>query len=157
MLAVDAEMTTGGLAGPLAAESLANVLGVQLIRHVLAPHRVVRGRDGALPQARLRAIVEFIEEHLNPSPTLEQIAAVARLSPYHFARQFKQATGMPPHQFVIARRIERAREVLQAGSEQSLAEIAAGVGFSDQSQFCHHFKRLVGVTPGQYRRPARIA
>ena len=157
MLAVDAELTAGGAGGPLAAESLANVLAVHLIRHVLAPRSPARGRDGTLPQGRLRAVVEYIEGHLDASPTLEQMAAVARLSVYHFARQFKAATGLPPHQYVMARRVEQARHLLQAGTDLSLAEVAACTGFSDQSQFCHHFKRLVGVTPGQFRTPARNA
>ncbi len=157
MLAVDAELTAGGPGGSLAAESLANVLAVHLIRHVLAPRQPESARDGALPRGRLRAVVEYIEEHLDASPTLEQLAAVARLSPYHFARQFKRATGLPPHQYVILRRVERAKQLLQAGTDLSLAEVAASAGFSDQSQFSHHFKRLVGVTPGQFRTPARIA
>jgi AraC family transcriptional regulator len=149
-------MTSGGAGGPLAAESLANVLAVQLIRHALAPRRVERGRDGALPRGKLRAVLEYIEEHLGASPTLEQMAAVARLSVYHFARQFKAATGLPPHQYVIARRVERAKGLLQGG-ELSLADIAAHAGFCDQSQFSHHFKRLVGLTPRQFRMPATIA
>jgi len=154
--AVDAELTSGGAGGPLAAESLANVLAVHLIRHVLAPRRLSRGPDGALPRARLRAVVEYIEERLDTGPTLEQMAAVAHLSPYHFARLFKAATGLPPHQYVISRRVERAKQLLQ-GPDLSVAEVAARAGFSDQSQFSHHFKRLVGVTPGQFRTPARIA
>jgi AraC family transcriptional regulator len=157
MRAVDAELTSGGAGGPLAAESLANVLAVHLIRHLSAPRRPERGRDGALPRGRLRAVVEYIEEHLDASPTLGQMAAVTRLSPYHFARQFKAATGLPPHQYVIMRRVERAKQLLQAGTDLSLAEVAAHAGFSDQSQFSRHFKRLVGVTPGQFQTPARIA
>jgi AraC family transcriptional regulator len=157
MGAVDAELTAGGAGGRLAAESLANVLAVHLIRHVLAPRRPERGRDGALPRGRLRAIVEYIEENIDANPSLEQMAAVARLSVYHFARQFKAATGLPPYQYVIMRRVERAKQLLQAGTDLSLAEVAARAGFSDQSQFSHHFKRAVGVTPGQFRTPARIA
>jgi AraC family transcriptional regulator len=157
LLAVDAELTAGGAGGPLIAESLATVLAVHLIRHVLAPRRPERGQDGTLPRGRLRAVVEYIEEHLDRRPTLEQMAAVARVSPYHFARQFKQATGLPPYQYVISRRVERARQLLQERTDLSLAEVAAHAGFSDQSQFSHHFKRLVGVTPGQFREPARIA
>ena len=157
MAAVDAELTAGGAGGPLAAESLANVLAVQLIRHVSAPREPARRRDGALPRAKLRAVVEYVEEHLDASPTLEQLAAVARLSPYHFARQFKAATGLPPHQYVIARRVERAKQLLQGDGDLSLAEITARAGFSDQSQFSHHFKRVVGATPAQFRRSARIA
>src|SRR5262249_44329760 len=157
MGAVDAELISGGAGGPLAAESLANVLAVHLIRHFLAPRRPERGRDGALPRGRLRAVAEYIEGHLDASRTLEQMAAVARLTPYHFARQFKAATGLPPHQYVIRRRVERAKQLLQAKTGLSLAEVAAHAGFSDQSQLCRHFKRLVGVTPGWFRTPARIA
>jgi AraC family transcriptional regulator len=157
MRAVDAELAAGGAGGRLAAESIANILAVHLIRHFLAPRRPERRRDGILPRGRLRAAVEYIEEHLNTGPSLEQMATVARLSPYHFARQFKAATGLPPHQFVIARRVERAKHLLQGGDDISLAQVAAHAGFSDQSQFSHHFKRLVGVTPGDFRTTARIA
>ena len=127
------------------------------LRHILTPRRLERGRDGVLPRGRLRAVVEYIEEHLDGGPSLVQLAAVARLSPYHFARQFKAATGLPPHQFVILRRVERAKQLLHAGTDLSLAEVALHAGFSDQSQLSRHFKRLVGVTPGQFRTPARIA
>src|SRR5262249_44548141 len=73
MSAVDCELTTGGAGGPLAAESLANVLTVRLIRHVLAPHQPTRRRDGTLPRAKLRAVVEYIEGHLDAGPTLGQM------------------------------------------------------------------------------------
>jgi AraC family transcriptional regulator len=155
--AVGAELTAGGAGGPLAAESLANLLAVHLIRHILAPHQPARRRDGTLPRAKLRSVIEYIEEHLDAALTLEQMAAAARLSAYHFARQFKAATGLPPHQYVIARRVERTRQLLQTGTDLPLAEVAARGGFSDQSQFTHHFKRAVGVTPGQFRAPARFA
>src|SRR6516165_1499210 len=111
--AVDAELTAGSAGGRLAAESLANVLAVHLIRHVLAPRQPPPRRDGTLPRVKLRAVVEYVEEHLDPGPTLEQMAAVAHLSPYHFARQFKQATGLPPYQYVILRRVEWAKHLLQ--------------------------------------------
>ena len=157
MGAVNAELIAGGAGGRLVSESLAHVLAVQLIRHISAPHKPVRTREGKLPRARLRAVIEYIEEHLDASLSLEHMAAVARLSAFHFARQFRAATGLPPHQYVIRRRVERARQLLQAGTDLSLAEVAACTGFSDQSQFCHHFKRLIGITPGQFRVPARIA
>jgi AraC family transcriptional regulator len=157
LLAVNDELTADAAGGRLAAESLANVLAVHLLRHVLTPRSPARGRDGMLPRGRLRAVVEYIEEHLDAGPTLDGMAAAAHLSVYHFARQFKAATGLPPHQYVILRRVERAKELLRAGTDLSLAEVAVSAGFSDQSQFCHHFKRLVGVTPRQFGMPARIA
>jgi AraC family transcriptional regulator len=155
MSAVAAELTAGGAGGRLAAESLANLLAVHLIRHVLAPRRPARGRDGTLPRGRLRAVIEYIEGHLDAGPSLEQMATVVRLNPHHFAKQFKAATGLPPHQYVIARRVERAKQLLQRDGDLSLAEVAARAGFSNQSHFCHHFKRLVGVTPGRFRAPTR--
>jgi AraC family transcriptional regulator len=158
MLAVNDELTAGAAGSRLAAESLANLLAVHLIRNASAPRpSPARRTYGGLPRGKLRAVVEYIEEQLDASLTLEQIAAAAHLSPYHFARQFKAATGLPPHQYVLARRIERAQQLLQQDRDLSLAEIAACAGFSDQSQFSHHFKRLVGVTPGQFRKSARIA
>ena len=66
----DAELIAGGLGGPLAAESLGNLLAVHLLRHVLAPRQPTRRRYGALPRARLRDVVDYVEEHLNASPTL---------------------------------------------------------------------------------------
>ena len=100
-------------------------------------------------------MVEYVEEHLDANPTLEQMAALARLSPNYFASQFRRATGLPPHQYVIVRRVERAKHVLQTGGDFSLAEVAAHAGFADQSQFSHHFKRLLGVTPGQFQTRVR--
>jgi AraC family transcriptional regulator len=158
MRAVDAELTAGGVGGgSLAAESLANVLAVHLIRHLVAPpRRAENGRDGALPPRRLRSVLEYIEEHLDAAPTLAEIAAVAGVNPYHLTRQFKAATGFPPHQYVIARRVERAKHLLRSMTGLSLADVATRAGFYDQSQFSHHFKRLVGVTPSQFRTPSRI-
>src|SRR5262249_58107254 len=116
-----------------------------------------RRTEGALGGGKLRPVVESMEEHLEAGLPLEQMAAAAHLSVYHFARQFKAATGLPPHQYVLARRVDRAQQRLQQDGDLSLAEIAARAGFSDQSQFSLHFKRVVGVTPRQFRRSARIA
>jgi AraC family transcriptional regulator len=154
MQAVDAELTAGEAGGNLAAESLANILAVYLIRHVSAPRRPAREPDGKLPPGRLRVVVEYVEDHFDEVVTLKELAAAAHLSPYHFARQFRAATGLPPHRFVIARRIERAKQLLQGG-DFTLAQVAARAGFSSQSKFSDHVKRLVGVTPGQFRTPAR--
>jgi AraC family transcriptional regulator len=155
MLAVN-DALAADAGGWLAAESLANLLAVHRVRNASAPRSPARRTSGALPRGKLRAVVRYIEGHLGAGLTLEQMAA-AHLSSHQFARRFKAATGLPPHHYVIPRRVERAQNLPQDRDDLSLAEVAARAGFSDQSQFSHHFKRLVGVTPGQFRRSARIA
>lgn len=146
------ELVTGGPGGRLCAESLASVLVVQLIRQMSSRQgssRVFRGSGGRLPRPVLEAVEEYIQAHLHQNFALADLAAVAHLSEFHFARLFKQTTGLPPHQYVIHQRIERAKRLIIAG-RLSLAQVAAEVGFSDQSQLTRHFKRLVGVTPKQF-------
>jgi AraC family transcriptional regulator len=157
MLAVGAELTAGGIGGPLMIESLANVLAIHLIRHLVGPRRLAGRANGVLPRRKLDTVVEYIMENLEGNLTLEQMAAVVHISPYQFARQFKTTTGLPPYQYVLARRVERSQQLLRANGDFGLAEVALRVGFSDQSQFCFHFKRIVGVTPGQFRISTRKA
>jgi AraC family transcriptional regulator len=157
MLAVYDELrAVGGDGEQLLVESLATILSVHLIRHTTGSPRLPVSADGVLPRRKLQRVIEYIMENLEGSPTLEQIAAVAHLSHDHFARQFQATTGLSPHQYVIARRIERAQHLLQADDEVGLAEVALQVGFSDQSHFSFHFKRIVGVTPRQFRLSARF-
>jgi AraC family transcriptional regulator len=151
MLALDAELRAGGPGGRLLAESLGNVLAVHLLRHFGAPASADPHPGGVLPKHRLRAVLEYIHDHLDAELSLERLAAVAHVSPYHFARLFKHSTGLPPHQYVIGRRVERAKELLREPDRPPLAEVATEVGFADQSHFTRHFKRLVGVTPRRFR------
>lgn len=157
MLAINAELTTGGVGGPLMVESLANVLSIHLIRYLLRPRQLKTRGDSLLPRRKLNTVTQYIMENLDSSLTLEEMAAVTHLSLYHFARQFKMTTGESPHQYVIARRVERAQQILRMDDEISLADVALRAGFSDQSQLYFHFKRIVGVTPRQFRMSARAA
>jgi AraC family transcriptional regulator len=146
------ELLAGGPGGRLCAESLANVLVVQLIRRVAAGPAArggVRGSGGRLARHALRDVEEYVHAHLGQNLALADLAAVAHLSEFHFARLFKQTTGLPPHQFVIRQRVERAKQLITA-RRLSLAQVAVDVGFSDQSQLTRHFKRLVGVTPKRF-------
>ncbi|HEX3444352.1 MAG TPA: AraC family transcriptional regulator [Chthoniobacterales bacterium] len=154
MSAVNAELRTGGLGGSLLAESFATLLAVHLIRHITGPRRKPASADGVLPNHKLRTVIEYIMENLGGSPTLDEMAALVHLSPYHFARQFKAATGSPPYQFVITHRIERAQHLLRTNGGLGLAEVAFRSGFANQSHFCLHFKRIAGVTPRRFRENA---
>jgi AraC family transcriptional regulator len=150
MLAVDAELSTGSSGGSQLAESFATVLAVYLIRYVTGSQGQPVAAAGVLPRDELRRVIDYVMENLDRNPTLEGMAAVANFSPYHFARQFKAATGLAPHQFVIARRIERAQHLLRTNGELGLAEVAFRSGFANQSHFCLHFKRSTGVTPRRF-------
>ena len=158
IMALHHELRAGGGTGAqLLAESLANILSVHLIRYITGAQRLPGRADSVLPRRKLHTVIEYIMENLEGNLTLEQMAAVTHLSPYYFARQFKAATGLPPHQYVISRRIERAQHLLRINRELSLAEVADRAGFADQSHFCLYFKRIVGITPGQFRISARTS
>jgi AraC family transcriptional regulator len=100
---------------------------------------------------RLRRVIEFIEDHLDHDLTLETIAAQSGLSAIYMGRVFRNAFGLSPHQYVLSRRVERAKQLLRE-SDFSIAEVAAAAGFSSQSHLSYWFSRRVGVSPGSYRR-----
>ena len=146
------ELLAGGPGGRLCAESLANVLVVHLIRQMAngpSTKEFARKAGGRLPRPAMRAVEEYIDAHLDQNFALADLAAVAHLSEFHFARLFKQTTGLPPHQFVIHQRVERAKRLI-AARRLSLAQVAVAVGFSDQTHLTRHFKRVVGVTPRRF-------
>jgi AraC family transcriptional regulator len=134
----------------LLVNTLNTALAAQLARHfrgtstpLLLPSRLSR--------ERLSRVLDYIETHLDGALSLNELAAVACLSPFHFSRCFKQSMGVGPHRYVMKRRIERAqRFVLQ--SDMTLTDIAAAVGFDSQSSFTARFGREVGVSPGRLRR-----
>jgi AraC family transcriptional regulator len=105
---------------------------------------------GTLPLSRLRRVTEHIREHLDQDLTLAQLGAVVYMSPYHFARLFQRSTGVPPHQFVLRTRIDRAITLL-AARELSIARISRAVGFRTASHFSTVFRRVTGLTPRAYR------
>ena len=107
-------------------------------------------RDYAMASGDL----DYIEAHLGEDTSLRQLAELVRLSPDHFAALFRQSIGLPPHRYVLERRIVRAKELL-AGDRLTLAEIGYALGYTSQPHFITMFRKLTGMTPGAYRKVGR--
>jgi len=107
-------------------------------------------RGGLAPVLKNR-ICEFIEEHIGEKISLDAMSSVAGLSPNHFARAFQQSVGMPPHRYLLRRRLEHVGQMLR-DTQLPLSQIALAAGFSDQSHLARHFRRLTGVPPSLARR-----
>jgi transcriptional regulator GlxA family with amidase domain len=100
---------------------------------------------------QVKRVTDFISANLTETVRLSELAAISGLSPSHFGRAFKGSTGLPPHRWQLNMRIERARAMLSdAGA--SLADIACATGFADQSHFTRVFSKIVGTSPGAWRR-----
>ena len=134
-------------AGTLHRETMSRALAAQLVRS-FSPAPPATATIG---DRRLRRVVDYIEDNVVEDLSLKDMAAVAAMSPYHFARAFKAATDASPLQYVITARIERAKVLLKS-TRLSISEIAFRVGYGDPGHFNRHFKSRVGTTPGAYRR-----
>jgi AraC-like DNA-binding protein len=145
------EAVTAG-ADPLAAQSLVT-LALQVIvrRHgrLSGPSELLRAGDSAATK-KVATIRDRLLADLRCAPGLRELAAGVELSPYHLIKVFKDATGFPPHTWLVLERICRARHLLATGA--SPAQVSSAVGFADQAHLTRWFKRVTGVTPGAYRK-----
>jgi transcriptional regulator of acetoin/glycerol metabolism/AraC-like DNA-binding protein len=107
-------------------------------------------RGGLSPALKTR-VCDFIDEHLGEKISLGALSSMAGLSPNHFARAFQQSVGMPPHRYLLRRRVEHVEQMLRE-TQLPLSQIAVAVGFSDQSHLARHFRRLTGMAPSMARR-----
>lgn len=110
-----------------------------------SPERHSKSAPQSIRQAR-----DYIEDRLSENPTLDDLATITGLSPFHLSRLFQRNWGLPPHAYQNHRRIQRAKEMLVQGLPGD--EVAYALGFFDQSHFIRQFKKQVGVTPHVYRR-----
>lgn len=154
--ALEAESRAGFPSGALYTEALGTALAVHLLSHYRQGASGGAPRGGpkpgrALSRAELARVTEHVEAHLSEELSLSRLARVAGVSPSHFKSLFKHTTGLPPHTYVIRRRVERARALLEQ-RELPTSQIALEVGFSHQSHLARWMRRLLGVTPSELRR-----
>jgi AraC family transcriptional regulator len=148
-LSLAAAVEQGEYADPLLMEHLSMALACSVVGLL-----GTRPQGGArpIPSERLKRVIEYVEDFLYRADLdVDELAGVAHMSHFHFSRAFKKAVGKPPHRFILDRRIERARIYLADGKE-ALSEIAYATGFSSQAHFSSVFRKIVGVTPTDYRR-----
>ena len=144
------EMQTEGLGGRLYSETLATQLAIHLLRQYCAFDIKLKQYNGGLSPRKLQTVIDYIETNLEEKIGLDALAKITQTSPYHFSRLFKQSTGITPYQYVIQQRIELGKQLLKK-EELPIAEIAIMCGFANQSSFATAFRRLVGITPRNYR------
>jgi AraC family transcriptional regulator len=132
--------------GRLFADSLATALAARLLALGNRRAKPTTRANAALPEWRLRHVVEYIDAHLERDLALAELAAVAEFSVSHFKVLFKQATGVPVHRFVLERRVERARLRLLEG-RMSMTDIALEAGFAHASHMARCMRKLIGISP----------
>lgn len=131
-------------------ECLAKSLGAHIIAKYAKP--VFTGGDtAAMSGTQLRRSIEFMKENLDKEVTLEALASAAAMSKYHFAKSFKHAMGVAPHQYLVRLRMERARKML-AYDALSVEQVANSVGYADKAHFAEQFRKCTGLSPSHYRR-----
>lgn len=130
-------------------------VGLAFHSHIIANYAECRGSDGASPGLlapwQFRRARDFMLARLDGNPTIAELAGQCGLSQSHFARAFRRTTGVPPHAWMTARRVEKAKTLL-AEKDIDLAGIALACGFADQSHFTRTFNRHEGRSPGRWRK-----
>lgn len=137
-----AELESGAASDPLFAESVGTSMVVRLLGCVDSR----RGGSAVLAPHKAARVTDYIESHLDQRLTLAELAALAEMSVPHFKALFRQTLGMPVHQYVVRRRVERAKALLLEG-RLSVSQVALEAGFAHQSHMAHWMTRLLGVAP----------
>ena len=152
-MTLDGEMRSKNPKPAFYAQQLASTLASHIFVRYSAPvYREMRSLG--VHWTKLRRSIEHIHANIDKPLWLDDLAMIAGMSKYHFAKSFRQAMGIPPHQYLVQARIEKARGLL--GDEMmSLPQIASRVGYADTGQFSAQFRRVIGLSPAQYRRHAR--
>jgi AraC family transcriptional regulator len=147
---LDAELTAEHPCPQVYADSLTAALASHIFAKYTKPVSDSIRRL-SLNRSQLRRVIEFINDNLDKDLPLSELAVVANMSKYHFAKSFRRAIGIAPHQYLVRVRIEKARKLLLTEDTVSLAEIARRVGYADPTFFSGQFLKIVGISPSRYR------
>jgi AraC family transcriptional regulator len=147
--ALKAEVECNYVSGRLYGESLAVAVCAHLLSQSFANGSATAKKGGMAPRT-LRRVIDYIGSNLDGSIRMASLAEISGLSQYRFAHNFKSATGIPPHHYVILARLDRAKQLLRE-TNLSVLDIAYAVGFQSISRFNSLFKRELGTTPSNYR------
>ena len=148
--ALKAEMENGYPSGRPYMDAMATGLAARIVRNHSSLARTPRAIKAAMPGRKLKAVLGYIEDNLGRDLGLGEIAGVAGLSVSHFKTLFRKSLGMPPHQYLIRRRVERAAMQLRRG-RMPIGQIALENGFCHQSHLALHTRRVLGLTPQELR------
>lgn len=152
VLAIRNALQNGSDKDGLYMDSIAYMIAVHLARHHSSRSREASvTAPKALPGWKTQRLIEFIEENIDGDLSLEMMAREVQLCPIYLARVFKAAVGQSPHRYVLERRIERAKGLLR-NTDLPTVDVALTSGFSSQSHLSNWFRRIVGVSPANYRR-----
>jgi AraC family transcriptional regulator len=132
------------------ADYMSRALAARLLRRCAMPRAGAGDQQGALSGMQFRQVKDFLEANLDQPLSLADMAAASGLSPSHFARRFKATAGMPPHQYLIQMRVERAKRLLQG--QRQIVDVALECGFAHQEHLTSVFRRITGQTPAAFRR-----
>lgn len=149
-LALIAESSAETPSGKLYADSLIQTLTLHLLKNYTSAASVSENLNGGLSGYKLKRVKEFISANLEEDLSLSELAEVADLSQFHFARAFRKSTGQTPQHFLMEQRIERAKELL-AKADLPLVEISLRTGFKNQSHFTTLFRKFTNLTPKIWR------
>jgi transcriptional regulator GlxA family with amidase domain len=136
------------VAGPCLADALGLALGLRLVELTYGTEEASGNRKLARP--KITRVMNYIEDHIAQALSLSELSEAAGLSRIQFVKQFKAATGQPPHAYILKRRIRRAKELLKK-SDSTIVGVALDLGFYNQSHFTKVFGKLEGVTPACWR------
>ncbi len=145
------EVQTGNKNGELFVENLVSLLSMHFIKNYANfDARLINNIDG-FTKEEYEKISLYIDKNLNKRIKLDRLAKEMRIDKYNFIRKFKSSTDVTPYQFILQKKLERSRYLLQ-DFKYTLTEIAYLLSFSDQSHFSNSFKKMYGITPNEYRK-----